>query len=56
MKGIDYMSNPNSKKTFNLTITALMTAIATVIYMTFPEINIIPGVSYMKIDFSDYNI
>ena len=29
-----------------------MTAVATIIYMVFPEINIIPGVSYMKIDFS----
>ena len=48
------MSNPNNKKVFNLCITALMTAVATIIYMVFPEINIIPGVSYMKIDFSDF--
>lgn len=48
------MSSKTNKKNFNLTIVALMTAIATVIYMTFPEINIIPGVSYMKIDFSDF--
>ena len=48
------MSNPNNKKVFNLTITALMTAVATIIYMVFPEINIVPGVDYMKIDFSDF--
>ena len=48
------MSNKRNKKTFNLTVTAVMTAIATVIYMVFPEINIVPGVSYMKIDFSDF--
>lgn len=48
------MSNKRNKKIFNLTITAVMAAIGTVIYMVFPEINIIPGVSYMKIDFSDF--
>ncbi len=31
-----------------------MSAIATVIYMVFPEVPIIPGVDYMKIDFSDF--
>ena len=31
-----------------------MTAIATVIYMVFPEINIVPGVSHLKVDFSDF--
>lgn len=48
------MSNTRNKKTFIVTITAVMTAIASVIYMVFPEINIVPGVSYMKIDFSDF--
>lgn len=48
------MSNKRNKKVFKLTVTAVMTAIATIIYMVFPEINIIPGVSYMKIDFSDF--
>ena len=48
------MSNKRKIKAFNLTITAVMTAIASIIYMVFPEINIIPGVSYMKIDFSDF--
>lgn len=48
------MSNKKSQKYFKLTFTAVMTAIATIIYMVFPEINIIPGVSYMKIDFSDF--
>ena len=48
------MSNNRNKKIFNLTLVGLMTAIATVIYMVFPEINIVPGVDYMKIDFSDF--
>lgn len=48
------MSNTRNKKVFNLTVTAVMTAIATVIYMVFPEIRIVPGVDYMKIDFSDF--
>ena len=46
------MSNKKNKKVFNLTVVGLMTAIATVIYMG-PEIPIVPGVDYMKIDFSD---
>ena len=46
------MSNKKNKKIFNLTIVGLMTAIATIIYMG-PEIPIVPGVDYMKIDFSD---
>ena len=48
------MSNKRNKKVFNITLIAVMTAIASIIYMIFPEINIIPGVSYMKIDFSDF--
>jgi len=48
------MSNNRNKQIFKLTITAVMAAIGTVIYMVFPEINIVPGVSYMKIDFSDF--
>ncbi len=48
------MSSTRNKRTFKLTVTAVMTAIATIIYMVFPEINIIPGVNYMKIDFSDF--
>ncbi len=48
------MSNKRNKKTFNLTVVGLMTAIATVIYMVFPEINIVPGVSHLKVDFSDF--
>lgn len=46
------MSNKKNKKIFDLTIVGLMTAIATIIYMG-PEIPIVPGVDYMKIDFSD---
>ncbi len=48
------MSNTRNKKIFNLTVVSLMTAIATVIYMVFPEINIVPGVSHLKVDFSDF--
>ncbi len=48
------MSNKRNEKVFNLTIVGLMTAIATVIYMVFPEVPIIPGVDYMKVDFSDF--
>ena len=48
------MSNNRNKKIFNLTLVGLMTAIATVIYMVFPEINIVPGVSHLKVDFSDF--
>ena len=48
------MSNKNNKKIFSLTIVGLMTAIATVIYMVFPEVPIVPGVEYMKVDFSDF--
>lgn len=48
------MSNNRNKKVFNITIVGLMTAIATVIYMVFPEVPIVPGVDYMKVDFSDF--
>ena len=48
------MSNKRNKKIFNITIVGLMTAIATIIYMVFPEVQIIPGVEYMKVDFSDF--
>lgn len=49
------MSNKRNQKIFNLTLVGLMTAIATVIYMVFPEINIVPGVSHLKVDFSDFS-
>ncbi len=48
------MSSKRNQKIFNLTVVGLMTAIATVIYMVFPEINIVPGVSHLKVDFSDF--
>mgnify|MGYP003303879712 CR=1 FL=1 len=48
------MSSKKQQDTFKITFVAIMTAISTVIYMVFPEFNIIPGVSYMKIDFSDF--
>lgn len=38
----------------NMTMIGVMTALATVIYLFFPEIPIIPGVEYLKIDLSDF--
>ncbi len=38
---------------FPLILVAVMTALATVIYMIFPEIPLVPGVEYLKVDFSD---
>ena len=43
----------NKKKTLSLTIVGVMTAVATVIYMVFPEVPLVPGVEYLKLDFSD---
>lgn len=48
------MSNKRNKKIFDLTLMGLMSASAIVIYMVFPEINIVPGVSHLKVDFSDF--
>lgn len=48
------MSNKRNQKIFNLTVVGLMTAIAIVIYMVFPEIQIVPGVSHLQVDFSDF--
>ena len=42
-----------NNKTLKITITSVMTAIATVIYMLFPEIPLVPGVEHLKMDFSD---
>ena len=41
------------KPIVNITVVAAMSAVATVIYMLFPEIPLVPGVSYLKLDFSD---
>ena len=49
-----FMSNKRNRKIYNLTIVGLMTAIASVIYMVFPELNIVPGVSHLKVDLSDF--
>lgn len=43
----------SKSQTLKLTLTAALTALATVIYMIFPEIPLVPGVEYLKIDFSD---
>ncbi len=40
-------------KTFVLCIVGIMSAMSTVIYLLFPEIPLVPGVEYLKIDFSD---
>lgn len=39
--------------TTKLCIIGVMSAVACAIYMFFPEIPLVPGVSYLKIDFSD---
>ncbi len=39
--------------TVKITVVGIMTAISTVIYMIFPEIPLVPGVEYLKMDFSD---
>lgn len=39
--------------TVRLTLIGVMTALATVIYLFLPEIPLVPGVSYLKIDLSD---
>lgn len=41
-----------NKKTINITVVAVMTAISSIIYML-PEIPLLPGISYLKIDLSD---
>ena len=45
------------KKSFftpqNMALIGVMTAMGTVIYMVFPEVPLVPGVEYLKIDFSD---
>lgn len=42
-----------TNKLQKLTIIGVMIALSTVIYMFFPEIPLVPGVEYLKIDFSD---
>ncbi len=37
----------------SLTFIALMAALSTVLYLVLPEIPIVPGIDYLKIDFSD---
>ena len=46
-------TNRNHRKIVHLTLVAVMTALATVIYLLLPEIPLVPGVNYLKIDFSD---
>ncbi len=41
------------QKLFKLVLVAVMSAVSTVIYLILPEIPLVPGVSYLKLDFSD---
>ena len=36
-----------------VTFIAVMSALSTVLYLVLPEIPIVPGIDYLKIDFSD---
>ena len=40
-------------KLYPLVLVAIMSALGTVIYMVFPEIPLVPGVEYLKVDLSD---
>lgn len=42
-----------NQKLHKLVLIAVMSAISTVIYLIFPEIPLVPGVDYLKLDFSD---
>ncbi|MDD4699845.1 MAG: ECF transporter S component [Oscillospiraceae bacterium] len=41
------------KRTFSMTMVAVMAALSTIIYTIFPEVSLVPGIEYLKIDFSD---
>ena len=41
-----------NKRTVNIAIVGIMSALATVAYMLLPEIPLVPGVDYLKIDIS----
>lgn len=40
-------------KLFKIAIIGIMSAVSTVIYLILPEIPLVPGVDYLKLDFSD---
>ena len=40
-------------KLFKIAIVGIMSAVSTVIYLILPEIPLVPGVDYLKLDFSD---
>lgn len=42
-----------NRQLFSGILVGVMTALATVIYLIFPEIPLVPGVEYLKIDLSD---
>lgn len=44
----------NRKLILRITMVGVVSAVATLIYMLFPEFLIVPGVQYMKIDLSDF--
>ena len=52
-KGYAVMPTINQNKTVKLTVIGAMSALATVIYMLLPEIPLVPGVEYLKMDLSD---
>ena len=43
----------SKSKLFPLVLVSVMSALGTVIYMVFPEIPLVPGVEYLKVDLSD---
>ena len=51
-KGEEKMKKQKIKTTY-LTVTAVMAAVSTITYYVLPEIPLVPGVDYLKIDFSD---
>ena len=42
-----------NSKLYPLILVAVMSALGTVIYMVFPEIPLVPGIGYLKVDLSD---
>ena len=45
--------NKKIKNDYFIALTGVFAALSIIIYMFFPEIPIVPGISYLKIDFSD---
>ena len=45
--------NMKNKRLYKICLISVMSAISTVIYLILPEIPLVPGVDYLKLDFSD---